>query len=45
MIIFSLQELDANFLTLNRRLHDEVLEPLEAYHRPFGDVKVKMNVN
>eukprot|EP00112_Aurelia_sp_Birch-Aquarium-sp1_P018778 Seg4532.2 transcript_id=Seg4532.2/GoldUCD/mRNA.D3Y31 product=Amphiphysin protein_id=Seg4532.2/GoldUCD/D3Y31 len=37
------EELDANFLTLNRRLNDEVLEPLEAYHRPFGDVKTKVS--
>eukprot|EP00795_Rhopilema_esculentum_P014182 gene14182-5187_t len=37
------QELDSNFHTLNQRLKDEVLEPLEAYHRPFADVKTKIS--
>ena len=40
IFIFKLQELDSNFTHLNQRLIDEVLEPLEAYHRPFADVKV-----
>ena len=35
-----MKELDSNFHTLNQRLKDEVIEPLEAYHRPFADVKV-----
>lgn len=36
-------ELDSNFNHLNQRLVDEVLEPLDAYHRPFADVKTKVS--
>jgi len=36
------EELDSNFDHLTKRLVDEVLEPLEAYHRPFADVKTKI---
>jgi len=37
------QESDSNWITLNKRMTEEVLEPLTSYQKPFIDVKNKIH--